>query len=134
MLKCEVHWSFCKISQMCPDSLTHSLDPLHSCWNIGRPLVPTTWHYFEQCASLPATWAVSPPTLPFLCTSRCTADTCLKIAYNSCHVASMHSGLKVFYSVCVHKKFIWLKKEFFFQDIHHSRNSTKTQNISMLCC
>ena len=39
----------------------------------------STWPYFEQWASLPAMWAVSPPTLPFLCTSRC-AGFCLSSA------------------------------------------------------
>ena len=58
---------------------THSLNPLRSWWNIGRLLVPATWPYFEQCASLPATWAVSLPTLPFVCASRC-AWVCLSYA------------------------------------------------------
>lgn len=46
---------------------------------LGYPLVPATWPYFEQCASLPATCAVSPPTPPFLCASSC-AGICFSCA------------------------------------------------------
>lgn len=41
--------------------------------------MPATWPYFEQCASLPATCAVSPPTPPFLCASSC-AGICFSCA------------------------------------------------------
>ena len=64
------------------DSHTHSVNPVHSSWNKGHPLVPATRPYFEQCTSLPATWAVSPPTVPFLCTSSC-AGVCLSTPYTS---------------------------------------------------
>ena len=47
---------------------TQSLNPLRSWWNnTGRPLVPATWSYFEQCVSLPATRTVSLPTAIFVC-------------------------------------------------------------------
>jgi len=32
-------------------TLTHSLNPLRSWWNLVHPLVPATWPYFEQCVS-----------------------------------------------------------------------------------
>ena len=60
-------------------SFTHPLNPLGSSWNIGHPLVLTTWLFFEQFILLPAMWATSPATLPFLCSSRCVR-VCLACA------------------------------------------------------
>ena len=70
--------------------------------------------------------------------SQMSPDTCLKIEYNFCHVGLFLGNLRQNFQALRFKSILHLNlseiKKKKLQDIRHSRNSAKEQDISMSCC